>query len=297
MEITLKEHLEGIDSELSSLILKISDIAVMVSNKLPYMRGIAETRNVYGDLQSALDLWTDQLFIVELKELGSVNKLASEEQKGIVRLNNEGRFFVTSDPLDGSSNIASNNIVASIVGVYEKDFFTKGRNLVATMYILYGPVLSLAYSVGKGVHEFLYKPLRHFILESENIKFPDKGVLYGVGGLRRDWQPQLREFVEELEDGGLKLRYSGAFAGDFNQILRYGGIVAYPELVGKPEGKLRLLFESSPVAFMAEQAGGASSDGTCSISEIEPTSIDQRIPTYIGNKYLVERLEQALQEE
>lgn len=297
VSVILKEHLRAIDNDLASLILTISKTAVGIKERLPYMRDIAETQNIYGELQSALDLWTDQLFIEEFRKLGLVNKVASEEQKNLARLDDNGRFFVTSDPLDGSSNLPSNNLVATIVGVYEKDFYTEGKNQVAALYVLYGPVLSLVYTVGEGVHEFLYKPSKkEFILENENKRLPEKGKLCGFGGSRKAWLPPFRKFAEELEEEGLKVRYSGAFAADINQILHYGGIFAYPALKEKlyGKGKLRLLFEANPISFMMEQAGGASSNGKRSILEVKPTSLDQRIPTYVGNENLIKRLERAL---
>jgi fructose-1,6-bisphosphatase I len=295
MNLSLKEQLEGIEKELASLILEISEIGTIVSDGIAYRRGRAGTKNIFEEFQMALDVWADRLFIEELTKSGLVKTIASEERSNLVKVNEDGIFNVILDPVDGSSNIKSNNLVATIVSVYEKDLPTQGKNQVAAMYILYGPVTSLVYTTGRGVHEF-FRTREGFILSEENIKFPEPGELYSVGGLRKDWLPSFKKYVEQLEESGLKLRYGGSFIGDFNQILHYGGIFGYPALIGKPEGKLRLLFESNPVAFIAEQAGGASSNGAHSILEVEPMNLDQRIPTYVGNKYLIERLQQALHE-
>jgi len=160
--------------------------------------------------------------------------------------------------------------------------------------MLYGPVDTLVYATEKGVNEFLLTN-EGFILTKQNIKLPKKGKLYSMGGLRKDWLPEFKEFVEGVEEKGYKLRYGGSFVGDSNQILHYGGIFAYPSLVGKPDGKLRLVSESNPVSFIIEQAGGRSSNGKKSILDIKYTSLQQRTPTYVGNKDLIKKLEKTLE--
>ena len=159
--------------------------------------------------------------------------------------------------------------------------------------MLYGPVDNLVYATKKGVHEFLLTN-EGFVLTKENIKLPKKGKLYSIGGLRKDWLPDLKGFVRKVEEKGYKLRYGGSFVGDSNQILHYGGIFAYPSLVGKPDGKLRLVSESNPISFIIEQAGGRSSNGKKSILDIKYDSLQRRTATYVGNKDLIEKLEKAL---
>lgn len=290
---TLKEHLEGVDTKLADLILKISDIADTVSKELPYRRGKADTKNVFGELQLVADKWADEFITNELRKSGLVKTMVSEEQPDIVKLSDGAVFNITLDPLDGSSNIESNNLVGTIIGIYKKDLPVQGKNQVAAMYILYGPVMTLVYAVENRVNEFLHTR-KGFVLKEENIKLPEPAKLYGVGGLRKDWLPLFRKYIEDLEAEGYKLRYGGSFVGDFNQILHYGGIFAYPALNTKPDGKLRLLAESNPMSFIVEQAGGASTNGRCSILEIQPESINQRVPTYLGNKGLVKNLEKIL---
>lgn len=289
----LKEHLKGIDAQLASLILKISEIGESINDELPLKRGKADTKNVFGETQLAIDKWANKFLIEELGKTSLVKAVASEEEAEIVKVNEKGIFSITLDPLDGSSNIESNNLVGTIVGIYKEDIPTEGKHQIGAMYILYGPVMTLVYTVKKGVHEFLHTK-KGFILRHENMKIPEPGILYGIGGLRKDWLPAFRELIEELEDEGYKLRYGGAFVGDFNQILNYGGIFAYPALVTKPSGKLRLFFEANPMSFIIEQAGGASTNGTKSILEIKAEDIDQRVPTYVGNKSIIERLEKKL---
>jgi fructose-1,6-bisphosphatase I len=289
----LKEHLKGVDNELAALIFKISGAANTISSELPYRRGKADTKNVFGEIQLVIDKWADQFLIDEFKRSNLVKAVVSEEQPDIVKLNKDGIFSVTLDPLDGSSNIESNNLVGTIIGIYKKDLPCQGKRQIAAMYILYGPVTTLVYAAENGVHEFLYTP-KGFVLREENIRIPEPGKLYGVGGLRKDWLPPFKKYIEELEEEGYKLRYGGAFVGDFNQILHYGGIFAYPSLTTKPDGKLRLFAEANPMSFIAEKIGGASTNGSMSILEIEPESISQRVPIYIGNKGLVKKLEEIL---
>ncbi len=296
MAKTLEKHLENVDSELASLILKFSSIARVISNELPYRRGKADTENVFGEIQLVADKWADQYITKELRESGMVKTLVSEEQPEIVKLNETGTFNITLDPLDGSSNIESNNLVGVIIGIYKKDLPTQGKNLVAAMYILYGPVITLVYATPHSVNEFI-NTKTGFVLKAENIKLPEPGILYGIGGLKKEWLPKFKSYVEGLEKEGQKLRYGGSFVGDTNQILHYGGIFAYPELATKPNGKLRLLVESNTMAYIIKQAGGASSNGKGSILEVKPESIIQRVPTYIGNKEFIEKLEKTLQQE
>ncbi len=293
MAKTLEKHLENVDSELTSLILKLSRVAKVVSDELPYRRGKADTENVFGEIQLVADKWADQYITNELRESGMVKTLVSEEQPDVVKLNETGTFNITLDPLDGSSNIESNNSVGIIIGIYKEDLPTQGKNMVAAMYILYGSVISLVYATPNSVNEFI-NTKRGFVLRAENIKIPEPGILYSVGGLKKEWLPKFKSYIESLEADGQKLRYGGSFVGDMNQILHYGGIFAYPELVTKPNGKLRLLVESNTLAYVIKQAGGASSNGKGSILEVKPESITQRVPTYIGNKDLIEKLETAL---
>jgi len=294
MMVTLGEHLEGVREDLASLILKICEICDIISDGIAYRMGRAETRNIFEEFQTTLDIWADNLFIEELARTGLVRTIFSEEQQSPVRTSDGGVFNVAIDPVDGSSNIRSNNLVASIISIYENELPTKGRDQVASMYILYGPVTSMVYTVGEGVHELL-RTKEGFILSRENMELPEPGELYGFGGLRKDWPPKIKAYIERLEAEGLKLRYGGSLVGDFNQILHYGGIYGYPTLTGSPEGKLRLIFESNPVAYIVEQAGGSSSNGEGSILDIEPESLTQRTPTYLGNKALVRRLEEDLE--
>ena len=290
----LKEHLiKNLDKKLASLIFEISKMCELIRRELPYRRGKTTMKNVFGEIQLVVDDWANDFIIEELKKTNLVKTLISEEEINVVKMSKNGIFNISLDPLDGSSNIESNNLVGTIIGIYKKELSTKGKNQIAAMYMLYGPVDTLIYATKKGVHEFLLTT-EGFILIRQNIKLPRKGKIYSVGGLRKDWTPKVKEFVEQIEGKGYKLRYGGSFVGDLNQILHYGGIFAYPVLLGKPRGKLRLISEANPMSFIIEQAGGSSSNGKKRILDIEPDSTHPRTPIYIGNKGLIKELEEAL---
>ena len=287
LENFLKNKDEDADEKFVDLLLKIGEMGKRINDELPNMRGKTDTKNVFGETQLVADKWTDKFITDELKQSGLVKAMASEEKEEVLGLNESGIFSITLDPLDGSSNMKSNNLVGTILGIYEKDLPCSGKNQIAAAYILYGPVMSLVLATKNSVNKFFYTK-EGFILKQENIKLPEQGILYGIGGLRKDWLPEFRKYIEGLEAEEYKLRYGGSFVGDFNQVLHYGGIFAYPALVNKSEGKLRLLAEANPMSYIIEQAGGASTNGKISILDIEPESINQRTPIYIGNKDLIE---------
>ena len=290
----LKKHLiKNLDKKLASLIFEISKMCELIRRELPYRRGTTDMENVFGEIQLVIDDWANDFIIEELKKTNLVKTLISEEETDVIKMNKNGIFNISLDPLDGSSNIESNNLVGTIIGIYKTELPTKGRNQIGAMYMLYGPVDTLVYATKKGVHEFLLTT-EGFVLIRQNIKLPKQGKLYSMGGLRKDWIPEFREFVEGVEEKGYKLRYGGSFVGDSNQILHYGGIFAYPSLVGKPDGKLRLISEANPISFIIEQAGGSSSNGKKRILDIEPDSTHPRTPIYVGNKGLIKELEKAL---
>ena len=201
-----------------------------------------------------------------------------------VTSNPQGMFSVAYDPLDGSSLVDVNLAVGSILGIYQgNDLLVSGRKMVGAMYILYGPRVSLVYSVGKGVHEFTMNHLMEYTLSRENVTMAPNADIYAPGGLRRNYSPETEAFVQYLEQRGSKLRYSGGFVPDINQVLMKGkGLFMYPALSDAPNGKLRLLFELNPMAFLAEQAGGAATNGSVPILDLVPEGLDQRAPVFIG---------------
>jgi fructose-1,6-bisphosphatase I len=206
---------------------------------------------------------------------------------------------VAFDPLDGSSLVDVNLAVGTIVSIYKgRNLLQAGRNQVAAMYILYGPRTTLVYSTGKGVHEFGMNSLMEYTLNYENMRLAGPSRIYSPGGLRSKYTPGTEKFVRNLELNGTKLRYSGGFVPDINQVLiKRGGIFMYPHLADAPNGKLRLLYELNPMAYLIEQAGGAASDGRRRILDIEPDGVDLCSPVFIGTQETVAMAEQCLREE
>jgi len=291
-EIGLAEHAGTVDRDLGLLLSRIVELTTRIRQELPIRRDPAATRNVYGEQQLELDVWMNDLFVDALRESKLVAQVASEEM-GEVKAVGKGRFSVVLDPLDGSSNVRSNNIFGTIFGVYDRTSIpSKGSNLFAAGYLIYGPATTFVYATRDRVHEFVQRKTgrsEEFILIDEGLRLPAKGKLYGLGGHRDQWIPEVKAFVGELERELMNLRYGGSFVGDFNQILHYGGFFAYPAQVDKPGGKYRLHFESSPIAFIAEAAGGAGTTGRERILDVAATGIDQTVPTYVGNQDLVDR--------
>lgn len=250
--------------------------------------GVAGTSNLYGEEQLALDVLSDRILRKRLSHSGVVCNIASEEMDEIYQVtsNPQGMFSVAYDPLDGSSLVDVNLAVGTIVGIYQgNNLLQPGRTMVGAMYILYGPRVSMVYSVGKGVYEFTMNHLMEFTLTREHVQMKPSGDIYSPGGLRKKYTPENEAYIRYLEDKGAKLRYSGGFVPDINQVLMKGkGIFMYPALTDAPNGKLRLLFELNPMAYLVEQAGGAATNGCVPILDMVPEGLDQRAPIYIGCK-------------
>lgn len=290
-QLDLRQHLreQDICDNLVHLICEIAEASKYVINAVRTGDlGVAGTSNLYGEEQLALDVLSDRIIRKRLIHSGVVCNIASEEMDEIyeAQTNANGLYSVAYDPLDGSSLVDVNLAVGTIVSIYKGcDLLQEGRNQVAAIYILYGPRVSMVYSVGNGVHEFTMNHLMEFTLTRENVTMKPSGDIYSPGGLRKKYTPGNEKFLSYLEGKGSKLRYSGGFVPDINQVIMKGkGIFMYPALMDSPKGKLRLLFELNPMAFLVENAGGAASNGNQSILDIKPQSLDQREPVYIGCK-------------
>jgi fructose-1,6-bisphosphatase I len=296
---TLREVIGPEERSLYKLISLIAELSTRVREMIPRELGLAGGINPYGEKQLQIDVWSNDLFTKKLLKSGLVKRLASEEMEEVAEAKS-GEYSVVLDPLDGSSNLKSNNLLGTIVGVYrEKPLPAKGRDLLAAMYFLYGPYHQLVLALQDGVRSFaaLGKGSQgtRFVTDGLIRQLPKPPTVYGIGGLREKWTPSVRGFVESLEKRKLSLRYGGSFVGDYNQVLTKGGFFSYPELTDAPEGKYRLQFESNPVGFITEKAGGRASTGTKSILDIEPSSIVQRVPTYLGDQDLVREFESIYQ--
>ena len=287
--IDLRRHmwLEGVEVELRRLIWQIAVVGKYISAKIHESnRKLAGFQNVYGDEQLALDRISDDIMRNKLQFSGFVREYASEELESIVQIGTgKEKYIVTADPLDGSSLVDSNLAIGTIIGIHKESILDIGRRtMVAALYITYGPLITMIYSAGRGAHEFVLDREGEYVLSQENIMLKEKGSIFSPGGLRRDWTPEHLKFVERLEKDGYKLRYSGGFVPDINQILiKKGGVFTYPALKKSPQGKLRLMFELQPMAFIIEQAGGLATDGNQDILSIKVENVNQLSPVYIGS--------------
>lgn len=284
---------EGIDPDLRRLIHTVSVASKYISALLMAAnRKSSNTRNASAEDQLEVDKRSDIILYDMITALDYVGEYASEEQEKAIQTGHpKGKFSVSVDPLDGSSLIDVNLAVGTIVGIHDcKKLIDSGRHMLAAIYILYGPLTTLVYTSGKGVHEFVLSPEGEFVLTQRDIRMKDKGSIYSPGGLRTDWTDAHRQYIDDLVMTDYKLRYSGGLVPDFNQIImKGGGLFSYPALKDKPEGKLRLLFELYPLAFLCEQAGGLATNGLENILDIKLEKIHQRAPIYIGSKNEVEK--------
>jgi fructose-1,6-bisphosphatase I len=303
-QINLRRYLResGVDRDLTRVICEIANASKYIINAIRTGDlGVAGTSNLYGEQQLALDVLSDRIIQKRLMYSGVIAKMASEELDEIITVTapTNGRYSVAFDPLDGSSLVDVNLAVGTIVSIYEGDnVLQRGRNQVAALYVLYGPRTTMVVSTGNGVHEFAMNLLMEFDLVQENIKLQGPAKIYAPGGARNKYSNGVEKFAQHLETNGAKLRYSGGFVPDINQVLiKRGGIFMYPHLKDAPDGKLRLLYELNPMAFLVEQAGGAASTGRQRILDIDPESEDQRAPIFIGTSEAVEMAEKFIREE
>ncbi len=273
--------------------------------------GQAGSTNVQGEAQQKLDIYADQIIAKLCDHTGRLCIMASEEHEEIITIPSgyqKGRYVLVYDPLDGSSNIDVNVSTGTIFGIYRcldwdhrgrlEDCLQPGNKLIGSGYILYGTSTMLVYTTGSGVHGFTLDPdLGEFLLSHENIRIPEPGRYFSGNYSYQDyWTKGVKIYADWLAKGGeveppLSGRYIGSLVADFHRNLLLGGVFMYPAQNNYPEGKLRLLYEAAPLAYMIEQAGGYASDGRRPIMNIVPEKLHQRTPLFIGNRRLVEEAE------
>ncbi|MCV3212135.1 class 1 fructose-bisphosphatase [Plectonema radiosum NIES-515] len=303
--------------DLSALMNRIALAGKLVARRLSQaglvegVLGFTGDVNVQGESVKKMDLYANDVFISVFKQSGLVCRLASEEMEKPYYIPENcpiGRYTLLYDPIDGSSNTDTNLSLGSIFAIRQqegddldgeaKDLLTDGRKQIAAGYILYGPSTMLVYTIGKGVHSFTLDPsLGEFILTEENIQIPAHGSVYSVNeGNFWQWDESIREYIRYVHrTEGYTARYSGAMVSDIHRILVQGGVFLYPGILPKPEGKLRLLYESAPLAFVIEQAGGRATTGLVDILDIVPKKLHQRTPLIIGSKKDVAKVESFIQ--
>ena len=267
----------------------VAAIAPSIRAALPGRREYIDEANPSGEEVLAADRRADELLREAIGDIDGVGRYASEERETIDDVGSG--LAVTCDPLDGSSNLESNNAMGTIVGLYDALLPARGRDLVAAGYVLYGPITTMVTAVDGEVREWLVTDDGRRELREPTL--PEKPVVYGFGGRRPDWPDAFEAYASEIESE-LKLRYGGAMVGDVNQVLTYGGVFSYPGLRSRSEGKLRLQFEGNPIAYVIEAGGGASSDGDDSILDAPATELHGRTPVHVGNRSLIDRLETHL---
>jgi len=278
--------------------------------------GLTGTFNIQGEEVAKLDEFANAAIIRLNQFTGRLAAMASEELPDFMPIPAEyptGRYIMIFDPLDGSSNIDYSVCIGTIFSIVRRtgkegtpvtleECLQAGHEIVAAGYILYGPSTIMVYSAGHGVHGFtLDQTVGEFLLSHPDIKIPQKAKFYSVNqGYERYWAREIQEYTTDLQSRNLSLRYIGSLVADFHRNLLGGGIFYYPADTRDPKipsGKLRLLYEAAPLAFLANRAGGAASDGTQPILDLQPTSLHQRTPLFIGNKGLVKLAEEYIRGE
>ena len=303
---------------LSTVLNRFSLLARMLASEI--MRagfvgklGYTGTTNVQDENVRALDVIANDTMIQVFEHMPMVAAIASEEMEDVHVLpgGESGKYLISVDPLDGSGNVDVAGQMGTIFGIHRRrsaggtptldDFLQPGRELVAAGYVLYGPCTMLVYTAGGPVNGFtLDRSIGTFFLTHPDIRIPEGAGAYAVNEANeRKWDEATRAMVrafrlQETGCGKRSARYAGALVGDFHRTLLKGGVYMYPGEVEKPEGKLRLLYENAPLAFVCERAGGAASDGRQRILDITPTKLHQRTPLYLGSRCDVEEAVQRL---
>ncbi len=286
-----------LDASLGLVLQDICGICVKISEAMKKeVKGYSGTENVYGEKQLKMDVFANDQFVSTLLKNPAVNLLASEELENSLssEVFHEG-YSVAFDPLDGSSLADVNLSVGSIVSVYKGNHFIgrTGRDQVAALIFVYGPRLTCMVTVGQGVDEFTFdSSLEEFILTTSDLRVNPEATMFAPGNLRacsgESWYMKLLEYWIMH---GYTLRYSGGMVPDVNQILKKrGGIFTYPGYKEQPQGKLRLLYECAPMAFLMEQAGGVALSNDEPILDIEINKLDQRTPIFLGSSKEIERV-------
>ncbi|NLC23323.1 MAG: class 1 fructose-bisphosphatase [Oxalobacter sp.] len=276
--------------------------------------GSAQSENIQGEVQKKLDVLSNQILLESNEWGGYLGAMASEEMETIHQISNDypkGKYLLLFDPLDGSSNIDVNVSIGTIFSVLrapetdenpcENDFLQPGHQQVAAGYALYGPQTLLVLTTGRGVNCFtLDREMGSWVLTHRNMQIPEDTSEYAINSSNaRFWYPPVKRYVREMQegaDGPLKknfnMRWVASMVTDMHRILNRGGIFMYPGDTRNPSqpGRIRLLYEANPMAFIVEQAGGAATDGHQRMMDIQPEKLHQRIPVFLGSKNEVERV-------
>ena len=314
-----ERKMPGATGVFTGLLNDIALAAKVISREVSHaglteMLGETGEENSHGEQVQKLDIFADDVMRQALHHTGLITCMASEEKEFFWPVPDSfpsGEYVVIYDPLDGSSNIDVNVSIGTIFSIHSKissskrgelrDCLQAGKHQVAAGYVLYGSSTMFVYTTGRGVHGFTLDPsLGEFVLSHEGMCFPDPPRrVYSINEAHyNSWKTGQQLLIDHLKDGGdFSSRYIGSLVADFHRTLLQGGIFMYPAGKGAPEGKLRLLYECSPIAMLAKQAGGRASTGARDVLEVIPDSLHQRVPLYVGNSELVDLAEEFLAEE
>ncbi|MFA5832353.1 MAG: class 1 fructose-bisphosphatase [Bacteroidota bacterium] len=327
--VTLERHIIDIERQhpgatghfsnvLRDLTLAIKIIWREVSKAgLVNILGVAGTQNVSGDTVKKLDVFADETIFRAMDHGGHLCVMASEEHESIIGIPDQypkGKYVLLYDPLDGSGNIDANVSIGTIFSIYRRvsnhgngtieDVLQPGYKQIAAGYVVFGSSTMLVYSTGDGVHGFTLDPsIGEFLLSHEDIKIPKRGKIYSVNeGNYKWWDNGVKKYIKYLQDEDkatsrpYSSRYIGSLVADFHRNLLYGGIYLYPGDSRNKNGKLRLMYENNPLAYLCEQAGGRAIDGEKRILDVVPTELHQRTPLFIGSEEDVTLCEKFLRE-
>jgi len=287
---------------LNALLTAIKAVASAVRKAgIAKLYGIAGVTNIQGEEVKKLDVLANELFINMLKSSYTTCLLISEENETVIEVETEkqGKYIVAFDPLDGSSNIDCLVSIGSIFAIYRKthdkppslkDALTCGRNIVAAGYSIYGSATMIVLSITGAVHGFMYDPaIGEFILTDPNMTIKERGKIYSINeGYESQWDEAVKEYIKSKKyptnGKPYGARYVGSMVSDVHRTLKYGGIFMYPSTKDAPKGKLRLLYECNPMAYIIENAGGIASNGKIPVLDIQPQTIHERAPIFLGSK-------------
>ena len=325
--ITLERHISegershpGATGEFSGLLHGLSLAAKLVWREvtkagLVNILGPTDRMNISGDVVKKLDEFADRTIYRAMDHIGHLCVMASEENEDLLQIPAnypEGKYVLLYDPLDGSGNIDANITIGTIFSIYRRvsssgpgtmdDVLQPGHRQVAAGYILFGSSMMFVYSTGHGVHGFTLDPsVGEFLLSHENLRMPARGTIYSTNeGNYGRWSPRMQRYIrylkEEHPESGrpYALRYVGSLVADVHRTILYGGVYCYPGDARNPDGKLRIMYENNPLGYIVEQAGGAASNGTQRVLDIQPTSLHQRSPLFIGSREEVRLVEEFL---
>jgi fructose-1,6-bisphosphatase I len=302
-----QEQFAYASGELSQLLRDIALASKVVNREVSKaglidIMGAVGSVNTAGDQQQKLDVLANIRFSRALAKGGEACALISEEAESYTDLNNDGKYVIAIDPLDGSSNIDVNVSIGTIFSIYrrkskvgtpisEEDILQKGSEQVTAGYILYGSSTMLVYTAGFGVNGFTYEPtLGEYFLSHPDMKVPEDGKTFSVNeGSYNSFAQPVKDYLAFCKEQNYTGRYIGSLVADFHRNLLKGGIYIYPATAKDPQGKLRLMYECNALAFIAEQAGGMATDGKNRVLDIKPETLHQRVPFYVGSKNMVQK--------